>query len=366
MISFSPTEEQQMLMDTVARYAQQVLQKNAHDHDEASFIPGEVILKGWEIGLLPANLPESFGGFGDYSAVTNALAYEELAYGDLAAAMKLMVPALFAYPILWGGTEDQKARFLPLFCEDKPYPATAAFIEPKMLFDPYEMATTVRAEGGGYVLNGEKAYVPLAEGAEWMLVYARDAQSGETGAYLLERGAAGVTIQSREKLMGIRGLETYRLSFNEVKLGGDAKVGGPDLFQKVMNHSQIGLAAMAVGLARASHDYAVQYAKGRIQFGKPIATKQAIAFLLAEGRIEVDGARLLVWDAAWQADAGKSADEISKAAYLAKQYADKASLFVTDSGVQTLGGHGFIREYPVERFLRNARGMTTFTGLVLA
>lgn len=362
MISFTPSEEQQMLVDAVHRYAENDLQKNAHLSDEQSFIPHETILKGWEIGLVPANIPDELGGFGDYSAVTNVMAYEELAFGDLSAAIKVMVPSLFAFPILWGGSEDQKARFLPLFGEEKPYPATAAFIEPKYFFDPFAMETTAKREGDTIVLNGEKSYVPLADGAEWIIVYARDVESGETNGYLVEAGTEGLSIPEREKLMGVRALDTYRIKLTNVKVAADAKLATP--FELIVDHAHLGAAAMAVGVARASHEYAISYAKQRIQFGKPIATKQAVAFMLAEGRIEVDAARLLVWDAAWQLDEGKP--DASKAAYLAKQYADKAALFVTDSGVQTLGGHGFIREYPVERYLRNARGFNTFTGLVLA
>jgi len=368
MISFTPSEEQEMLISTIKRYAED-LDKDAHMNDEMGSIPHELFQKGWEIGLLPASIPEAWGGFGEYSAVTNVLALEELAYGDLSGAMKLMVPSLLAFPVLWGGNDDQKGRFLPLFAEEKPYPATAALLEASLTFDPYEMATTATAEGNGYVLNGEKAYVPLADGAEWILVYARDAESGEVHGYLVEAGSDGLDIKAREKLMGVRALDTYRVSLSNVKVNAALRLGGAEPtmpLKHIMNHTNVGLAALAVGVARASHDYAVEYAKQRVQFGKPIATKQAIAFMLAEGRIEVDAARLLVWEAAWQIDAKKPSEDITKAAYLAKQYADNAVLFVTDSGVQTLGGHGFIREYPVERYLRNGRGFPMFTGLALA
>ncbi len=363
MLSFTPTEEQTMLADTVRRYAVNDLQKHAHENDEIQNIPHELILKGWEIGLLPVSLPEAYGGFGEYSPLTNVIALEELGYGDLAAAIKLLTPGLFAIPLMKFGTDEQKARFLPLFCEEKPYPATAAFIEPSVLFDPYTMQTTATPDGDGYLLNGEKTYVPLAEGAEWMLVYAREGE--DIAAYMVEMADAdGLTLQGREKLMGIRALETYRLTLNNVRVPAEHRVAIK--LQRIINHSHIALGALGTGVMRAALDYAIDYAKGRVQFGKPIATKQAIAFMLAENRIELDAARLMTWDAAWQMEAGKPNDEITQACYLAKQYVDKAALFVTDSAVQTLGGHGFIREYPVERYLRNARGLPTFTGLVLA
>lgn len=366
MISFTPTEEQDMLISTIRRYSENILQKQAHENDETNAIPHDTILKGWEIGLLPASIPESYGGFGEYSAVNNALALEELAYGDLAAALKILVPSLYAYPILFSGTEEQKARFLPLFGEEKPYPATAALLESRALFDPHDLKTTARFEGDHYILNGEKAYVPLAEGAEWVLVYATEGERVQ--GFLVEVGATeGVKIQSREKLMGIRGLDTYRVTLTDVRIPAENKLGGEAgiNYQQLLNHSNVALAALAVGVARASHEYALNYAKNRVQFGKPIATKQAIAFMLAECRIEIDAARLLVWEAAWQIDQNRPADDITKAAALARTYADKMALFVTDCGVQVLGGHGFIREYPVERLLRNGRGFPAFTGLAL-
>ena len=365
MIAFTPTDEQTMLVNTIKRYAENDMQPNAHENDERGTIGHDLILKGWEIGLLPASIPESLGGFGDYSAVTNTLALEELGAGDLATAMKLLVPSLFAYPILWGGNENQQARFLPLFAEEKPYPATAALIEPRVQFNPHDMQTTATTDGDKIILNGEKTYVPLAEGAEWMIVYAKDTASEKTRGYLVEVGAVeGLEIAERVKLMGIHALDMYRINLNNVAIPAENAL---DLdFQRVLNHSNIGLGALAVGVARASYEYALAYAKQRVQFGKPIATKQAIAFMLAECRIEIDAARLMVWEAAWQIDNQKPLAEVTKAAHLARHYTDKMALYVTDNGLQVLGGHGFIREYPQDRYLRNARGFPTFTGLALA
>ncbi len=164
--------------------------------------------------------------------------------------------------------------------------------------------------------------------------------------------------------MGVRALPTYPVTLDNVKVGADCRLGGEygcD-FARLLAHSQVALAALAVGVMRGALDYAIEYAKERVQFGKPIGTKQAIAFMLAECAMEVDAARLMVWEAAWKLDQGQDA---AKEAYLAKQYADKAVMIVTDSAVQTLGGYGYIREYPVERWLRNARGFATFDGLAM-
>jgi acyl-CoA dehydrogenase len=213
-------------------------------------------------------------------------------------------------------------------------------------------------------LNGVKAYVPLASDAPWMLVYAQDSESGQVDAYLVEDSVRGVEVEKREQLMGVRALPTYRVKFTDATVDLACRLGGEKGadYHALLNRSRVALAALAVGVARGSLEYARDYAKERVQFGAPIATKQAIAFMLAEMAIEVDSARLMAWEAAWKLDQGQDA---TQEAYLAKQYADKAVLFVTDSAVQTLGGHGFIREHPVERWLRNGRGFTTFDGLAM-
>lgn len=363
MVSFTPSEEQQMLVDAIHRYAEADVRSVVHEADEASQLPQDVIDTGWEIGLIPASIPEDYGGFGEREAVTGVLAAEELAWGDLSLAMKLLSPALFAFPVLSFGTEEQKQDLLPRFGEAF-IPMTAALVEPGVFFDAGNPATTATISNGDIVISGAKANVPLAADAEKLLVYARDSESGQVGGYIVDRGVDGVTVGDREKLMGIRALETYPVTFSDVRIEKSCRLGGEEgiVFQTLHNSSNVALAAVAVGVARAAFEYARDYAKERVQFGVPIATKQAIAFMLAEMAIEVDAARLMVWEAAWLLDQGQDA---TAEAYLAKDYAAQAALFVTDSAVQTLGGYGFIREYPVERWLRNARGFAMFDGLAI-
>jgi acyl-CoA dehydrogenase len=360
MISFTPTEDQQQLIETIRRFAKNDMQPAAHDADEHNHVPANLINKGWDLGLLPTAIPEELGGLGEMSAITGALAMEELAYGDLSTSLQVMSPALFAYPLVLYGTEEQRTEHLPKFLEERPPHYTAAFLEPGIFFDPNELKTTASANGEKVVLNGTKAYVPLASSAEWLLVYARDTETGRVDGYIVNVEAAGVQIGERERLMGIRALPTHQVCFTntEIDLNNKVSIDYPAL----LNRFRVALAAAAVGVARASFEYARDYAKQRVQFGVPIAQKQAIAFMLAEMAIEIDSARLLAWEAAWKLDEGEDA---TREAYLAKQYADKAAMFVTDSGVQTLGGYGFIREYPVERYLRNARGFATFDGLAI-
>ncbi|HEC21358.1 MAG TPA: acyl-CoA dehydrogenase [Chloroflexi bacterium] len=365
MYSFTPTEEQQMLIEAIHRYAENDVRKIAHEADENSEAPDAVIAKGWELGVLPGLIPEEYGGYAEGpGAITGVLALEEMAWGDMAITLKVWTPALFALPILISGTEEQKKQYLPLFCDiDRP-PMTAALIEPNPLFDPWRPATTATRHNGTITLTGEKTYVPLAAEAERLIVYASDSETGKVDGYIVEKGAEGLEIGERNLLMGIRALPTYDVRLSEVTVSAENRVGGEEGtdYAAILNRSRIAIAAMGVGVARASFEYARDYAKQRVQFGVPIATKQAIAFRLADVAIEVDAARLMVWEAAWKVDQG---EDVTQAATLARHYVNKAAMFATDSGVQILGGYGYIREYPVERWLRNARGLATFDGLAL-
>jgi acyl-CoA dehydrogenase len=366
MLAFSPTEEQSMLVDAISKYAANQVRKTAHEADEQSQLPLDVVRKGWEIGVLPASIPEAYGGLGEYSAITNVLAAEELAYGDLSVAMAVMAPGLVGLPILLSGTDQQKQDILPALMDDKPAPFTAALVEPGIAFNANTLKTTATRKGESFELNGAKCYVPMAGEARLMLVYARDSETGNLDGYLVETSTEGVVIGEREKLMGVHALPTHKLNLSNVQVDASCKLGGEQgtRYQRLLSHSRIALAALAVGVARASFEYARDYAKTRVQFGAPIGSKQAIAFMLAEMAIEVDAARLMVWEAAWQLDKNPTAD-VTAESYLAKEYADKAVLMVADGAVQTLGGHGYIREHPVERWLRNARGFSTFDGMAI-
>ncbi|HML24096.1 MAG TPA: acyl-CoA dehydrogenase family protein [Aggregatilinea sp.] len=365
MISFTPTDEQTMLIDTIRRYSLNDVRPAAHEADESGDLPEALVRTGWEIGILPGSIPESMGGFGEASgAVTGALAYEELAYGDLALALTVLSPALAAIPLVLDGTDEQRDQLLPLFLDETPPRVTAAFIEPGMFFAPGKPRTTATRQNGRYVLNGAKATVPLATDAERLLVYAWNEDAKQVDAFFVSANQDGLSVGVREKLMGVRALPTYPVTLDGVQVGADCRLGGEAglQFSRLLAHSHVALAALAVGVMHAALDYAIDYAKEREQFGAAIATKQAIAFMLAECAIEVDATRLMVWEAAWKLDQGEDA---SKEAYLAKRYADKAVLMVADSAVQTLGGHGYIREHPVERWLRNARGFASFDGLAM-
>jgi len=362
MISFSLTEEQQMLVDAVKRYAGRDLRKSLRDADEAGQLPDGLIDAGWDLGLIPSNIPETYGGFGEHAALTGVLFSEELAWGDLSAAINLLAPNLLVTPVLEYGTEAQKESLLPRFCDMTFVPATAALIEPSLTFDPYNLTTTAVKDNGQYVLNGRKAVVPLAAESTHLLVYA--AEDGQTQAFLVEKDTPGLSIGEREKNMGLKALPTYALTLEDCRIPAENKLGGEAGidFARLLSYSHVAMAALAVGVARASYEYALEYAKEREAFGEPIASRQAIAFMLAEMAMEIDATRLMVWEAAWKLDQGQDA---AADAALVRHYANDMVMTVADGGVQVLGGHGYIREHPVELWFRNARSFAVLNGLAI-
>jgi len=363
MFSFEPDEEQKMLVDSISRYASLDLRPKARDAEEEGQVPESLVEKGWELGFLQASIPEEYGGFGERSAVTGALAAEELAWGDLAGALAVLSPALFAIPILLAGSEEQKKEHLPGVIEAEWQPYTAALIEPAIDFDANELRTIAQEDGENYLINGEKAFVPYAEGARAMIIYAR--LHGKTQGFIVPRGSPGLQVGERQKLMGIHALPAYRVCFDNLKLPKSSLLGGPEGhdFAPILDASRIAMASLAIGLSRAALDYAKDYAKERNVFGVKVAQKQAIAFMIAEMATEVEAIRLLTWEAAWMLDNAK--EEASKAAYLALTGSMDMAMMVTDRAVQILGGHGYIREHPVELWTRNGRGIATLNGLAI-
>jgi len=364
MYSFEPTEEQKMLIDAVSRFASNDLRPVARDAEEEGKLPPKIISKGWELGVLQASIPEAYGGFGERSAVTGVLAAEEMAYGDLAGTLAIMTPSLYTTPILLAGTEEQKQQYIPPVIEADWQPYTAALIEYAFNFDAQSLNTTAKADGESYILSGEKVFVPFAKDFEGMIVYA--SLDGQTQGFIVPKGTAGITVQENtEKWMSLKALPTYRVTLENVRvpkanrLGGEA---GHDI-QPVLAASWIALAALAVGVARSAFEYSRDYAKEREVFGVKVAQKQAIAFMLAEMATEIEAIRMLTWESAWKLDT--NAEDGTKQAYLAYMGAVDMAMMVTDRAVQVLGGYGYIREYPVEMWMRNGRGFATFTGLAV-
>lgn len=360
MIDFQPTDEQQLVIDTVRQFAQNEIRPVARECEESAKLPGEVLAAAHELGLVANALPEACGGGGERSAVTGALVAEELAWGDLAIALAILSPGLSALPIAEWGDDAQRgtlARFVgPSFVA-----GSLAIVEPRFDSDPFRPATTARRDGDGFVLDGVKCFVPWLDGGAETLVVANE--GGAPRLFVVPRDAAGLRAE-RERNMGIAALPTVELTLSAVRVPASARLGGATgaNVRRLVAQGRVAMAAMAVGVARAAFEVARDYAKERQVFGVPVATKQAIAFKLADMAIEIDGARLLAWEAAWRLDRGEDA---TREALLARRQAARVALEVADGAVQVLGGHGYIRDYLPELHLRNARGFASFEALAL-
>lgn len=363
MYSFEPTEEQKMLVDTVARYATSNLRPASHDADEEKQFPLNLIKKGWELGVLQASTPEMYGGFGEHSSVTGVLATEEMAYGDLAGAISVMAPGLFAVPVLLAGSEEQKKEYLTAIVEGDWAPYTAAIIEPYYDYDPNELKTKATIDGDTILISGEKTYVPFANGAKFILVYA--SLNGKTQGFIVPNGLDGINIGERQKMLGINALPVYPIKFENVRIPAGNRLGGTDghNFQHILASMWLATAALALGVSKGALEYAINYAKDRDAFGMKVAQKQSIAFMMAEMATEIEAIRVLTWEAAWMLDTGK--EEAYKEAYLAYSGAADMAMMVTDRAVQILGGHGYIREHPVEKWMREGRSFAMLTGIAI-
>jgi len=357
MIDFQPTDEQQLVIDTVRNFAQNEIRPVARECEEAGKLPEKALAAAHELGLVANALPEAAGGGGERSAVTGALIAEELAWGDLAIAIAILSPGLSALPIAEWGNDEQK-RALARFVGASFVPGSLAIVEPRFDSDAFRPATTARRDGDGYVLDGAKCFVPWLDGGAETVVVA--AEGGAPALFVVPRDAGGLRAE-RERNMGVSALPTAELTLSAVRVPASAKLAGADP-RRLVAQGRVAMAAMAVGVARAAFEVARDYAKERQVFGVPVATKQAIAFKLADMAIEIDGARLLAWEAAWKLDRGEDA---TREALLARRQSARVALDVADGAVQVLGGHGYIRDYLPELHLRNARGFASFEALAL-
>ncbi len=359
---FGLSEEQSSMKDTVAKLIKSMVIGNpAHDMDEERKLHRDIIDKIWELGATVSMVPEEYGGYGmDYSPMMNAIFLEELAAGDMALAIAATLPSTFIYTILQMGTDEQKKKYLPLYCDPAYKTCTVAVNEPRFGFDAATLETKAAKNGEKYIINGKKCFVPMAKDSGHLLVAAN--ADGKMDLFIVENGNPGLQIGEREKNLGLYALETYPVTLENCEVPADDRVGGDNGcdYGRFLQKTRIAMSAIGTGVSRASYEYAREYAKERVQFGEPIASRQAIAFMIAEMAYEVDAMRLMTWKATSALEAGR---EAKRESYLAKLYAGEMTMKLTDYGVQILGGHGFIRENPVERYYRNGRGITILEGM---
>jgi alkylation response protein AidB-like acyl-CoA dehydrogenase len=362
VISFKLEEEQEIARDALREYAAEAIRPIARECDEDSAIPEDFLAQSWELGLVSTQIPEAYGGGGEArSPITNAIVLEELAWGDASLALAAAAPAGFAYAIVDQGSEEQKQKYLPMFCGDQYCAAVLAVNEPTVSFDPLTPRTVAEPKSDGFVLSGAKCFVPMGDRASHFLVVARN--NGGLDAFVVARDAEGLKISEGELNLGLKALPTTTLELERVEVSGADRLGGEggcDV-QRVLDASRTALAAVMVGVSRAVLEHCVPYAKDRVAFDQAIAQKQAIAFRLADMHIETESTRWLVWKAAAQLEQGITA---TRAAHFARGYAAEQAMWIADQGVQVLGGHGFIRDNPEEMWFRNARTLGVLEGTV--
>ena len=363
LFDLSRDDDQRMNQDTMERFAANEIRAVAKDADEAGATPEGFYDKTAELGLSLLPIPEALGGAGmARSPVSNVLNAEDLAWGDLALTLGAITPQAFVNTLLDQGTDAQREKYLPRFCEGTFVAATTALMEARATFDPMEPTCTATESEGGYTLNGSKCMVPLGESAELVLVVATLEGHGPA-AFIVEGSPAGMS-RVREEHMGLRTLELAGLTFDNVQVPAEALLGGGSFdLQRFVDLSRIGLCALAVGCCQGVLDYVKEYVNERVAFGEPISNRQAVAFMVADMAIELEAMRLMTWRAASQAEQGL---DFHEQAYLAKVACAEHAMKIGTDGVQLLGGHGFCREHPVEMWYRNLRAIGILEGAVSA
>jgi alkylation response protein AidB-like acyl-CoA dehydrogenase len=367
LFDLTPTEDQKLMRDSMRRFADEVLRAAARGADDAAAPPDEVLQQGHALGLAGLAIPEELGGVAtERSSVTSALIAEELARGDMGLATAILSPLAAVQAIVEWGTGAQQARFLPPFLGDRFVPASLAVLEPRPLFDPMRPRAGAVRDDGGWKLWGEKALVPLAAQAE-LIVVAAEVRGLGARLFVVERGTPGLHVES-EPAMGLRGAALGRLRFEGARVPDDALLGevggdGAEAMGALVDRGRVAWGAMAVGTAQAVLDYVIPYCNERKAFGEPISNRQGVAFPIADIAIELEGMRLLVHRAASRIDRGSPA---GRAAALARMQCASKGVRIGSDGVQLLGGHGFIKEHPVERWYRDLRAIGVLEGALLA
>ncbi|OBG93991.1 butyryl-CoA dehydrogenase [Mycobacterium sp. E3251] len=360
----TPDDDQKMIVETLSEFAEEVLRPAAHDADEAATYPPDLIAKAAELGITAINIPEDFDGIAAHrSSVTNVLVAEALAYGDMGLALPILAPGGVAAALTHWGSADQQATYLHEFAGENVPQACVAIAEPQPLFDPTRLKTTAVRTPSGYRLDGVKSLVPAAADAELFVVGAQ--LEGRLALFIVESSTKGLTVKA-DPSMGIRAAALGHVELSGVTVPLSARLGEDeatdDDYSEAIALSRLGWAALAVGTSHAVLDYVVPYVKEREAFGEPIAHRQAVAFMCANIAIELDGLRLITWRGAARAEQGLPF--IREAALAKRLGADKGMQIGLD-GVQLLGGHGFTKEHPVERWYRDLRAIGVAEGVVV-
>jgi alkylation response protein AidB-like acyl-CoA dehydrogenase len=361
LFDLTPSDEQKMIVEATREFAAEQLRAAAASADEDCAAP-ETLLKRsvTELGVTLLGVPESLGGMSsERSTTTGALVAEALAHGDMGLAVACLAPAAVSSALVLWGDAEQQATYLPAFTGDDVPAAALTLLEPRALFDPFALRTTAARTADGFVLNGVKSLVPRGADAELFVVAA--ALDGAPALFLLESGTSGIAVEA-EPAMGLRAAAMGRLVLSDVKVPASARLGDESSYAECVRLSRIAWSALACGTGKAVLDYVIPYVNERTAFGEPISNRQAVAFMVADIGIELEGARLTTLRAASRAEQGKS---YAREAALARKLTAEYGMKIGSSGVQLLGGHGYVKEHPVERWYRDLRAVGVMEGVVL-
>jgi alkylation response protein AidB-like acyl-CoA dehydrogenase len=360
LFDLTPTEDEQMLVDVVTEYAAEVLRPAAADANESCEAPVDVLKSGLEIGLPILGVSEELGGIAtERSAVAGTLVAEALSQGDMGLALASLAPGAVATALSLWGTDEQQATYLPAFTGDDVPAAALGLAEPRPLFDALQLETKAVRSGDGFVLTGEKSGVPRGRDAELFVIGAE--LDGVPQLFLVESSAAGLTVEN-DPSMGVRAAGLSRVVLDGVQVGPSAPLGDAASYLDAVRLARLGWCALAVGTAQAVLDYVVPYVNERVAFGEPISNRQSVAFMVANIAIELQGMRLVTYRAASRAAQGKSFD---REVALARRLCAERGMQIGLDGVQLLGGHGYVKEHPVERWYRDLRAVGLMEGGVL-
>ena len=364
MISFSLTDEQRMLQETAHKFAEQEIRPKAEHHDRTGEFPREILQKAFEVGLMNETIPEFCGG-GGLSVLDSCILNEEISWGCVGINTSRSANSLAVTPIMVAASEEQQKKFLSPLCEKLSF-AAFGLTEPGAGSDAGSVATTAKPVGDEYVLNGTKCFITNAGVADLFTIFAStDKEKKHRGlsCFIVTSDMAGVSAGKEEDKMGQRASNTAEIILEDVRVPKENLLGkegdGFKIAMQTLDKARPGVAASSVGVARAALEYATEYSKQRIQFGKPIAMNQAIQFMIADMAVKVELARLMVFKSAWLTDNG---ERNTLPAAIAKLYASDIAMEVTTEAVQIYGGYGYMREYPVEKLMRDAKLLQIYEG----
>ena len=365
-VSFALTDEQKALRELAREFAEKEIRPKEREYDERMQHPADVIAKAHEVGLMNLYVPEEYGGLG-LSSFDGMLVGEELNWGCSGIGTSVSANGLGSAPVLLFGSDEQKAAWLAPLVES-PILCSFGLSEPGAGSDVAALKTTAVREGDEYVVNGSKTFITNAGYASWTVVFAKtDPRGGSKGmsAFIVPMDAPGVSIESHLDKMGQRATDTSAFALQDVRVPAANRIGeegdGFKIAMATLDFTRPGTAIGAVGVAQAAYEHSVAYAKERVTFDMPIAMHQGVNFMIADMATEIEAARLLTWQASWMLDQGYGRKTTLYSSF-AKRFAADVAMKVTTDAVQVFGGYGYMKEYPVEKLMRDAKLFQIYEG----